>query len=274
MQEAKDAVLWRVQAAPPPAKVDDPRPCPPAAADGSAHCPHFLPRSKAVLLATCHKAGLGLGFEHGTGVLMARLPGEAAAAGGLRPSEFAAFKSLAWSPPCFISLAGLSSGFTAGLQRADTMIGVLTDAALDRWVLGCLRACLPACTMDSLTPPDAVRPHLMQPWPDVWREAFKVGAHTTLHLIDCRIMHGGMLSLTAEWTVCLLDHNNRWVCCSRAAPTALHLHCVCNARLQLAMHSRQHVLCWQHLCACCNLQRCCYAPPTRTPAPHSLLPPI
>jgi hypothetical protein len=142
MPNAKHAVPWRVQPAPPPAKVTDPRP--PAATDGSAHCPHFLPRSKAVLLATCHKAGLGLGFEHGTGVLMARLPGEAAAAGGLRPGDFAALKSLAWSPPCFISLAGLSSGFTAGLQRADTMIGVLTDAALDRWVLEC-PACLPAC---------------------------------------------------------------------------------------------------------------------------------
>lgn len=46
---------------------------PPHSAD-SNHCPHFLPRCKGVILCSTLKAGMGLGLELGTGLLLARLP--------------------------------------------------------------------------------------------------------------------------------------------------------------------------------------------------------
>ncbi|KAI7845421.1 hypothetical protein COHA_000974 [Chlorella ohadii] len=100
-----------------------------------AKAPHFLVEAKAVILARVYKAGCGLALERGSGLLLARLP--CASGKGLSVDSFKGSpRDARWSAPAFLSLSGLSSGFTLGAQRADLLIGVMSDDALERFVSG------------------------------------------------------------------------------------------------------------------------------------------
>lgn len=146
----------------------------------SNHCPHFLPRCKGVVLCSTLKAGMGVGLELGSGLLLARLPPapptalpasassksveawspkSSSSLGRLSPREAflegvgggqgspawvlggpaalpASPSSLArssrWSAPCFVTVAALSAGLVLGASRAFMVMGLLSDAAVQR----------------------------------------------------------------------------------------------------------------------------------------------
>ncbi|KAL4422797.1 hypothetical protein ABPG75_008994 [Micractinium tetrahymenae] len=97
----------------------------------SNHCPHFLPRCKAVILCSTLKAGMGLGLELGSGVLLARLPPAPPAA---LPASASSKSVEAWSPKSSSSLGcpsprGAFSAGGAGGEAARTSL-LASPAAL------------------------------------------------------------------------------------------------------------------------------------------------
>ncbi len=87
--------------------------------------PHFLARCHGVIVCTCFKTGLGLAWEHGRGVLLARL---ACSSGTEHHHQ--------WSAPCFVRSHGLSVGITAGLQASRHLVGLLSQTVL-HWSSKC-----------------------------------------------------------------------------------------------------------------------------------------
>ena len=77
---------------------------------------------------------MGLAFEHGSGVLMARLPAHHGGGGdGTQLSKAGGgVQQRIWSAPCFMHIDGLSSGLTAGVHKAEHVIGVMTDRSRAR----------------------------------------------------------------------------------------------------------------------------------------------
>jgi lipid-binding SYLF domain-containing protein len=157
--------------APPHARLSRSCELPPTSTNADhQRCPQFLPRARAVILLRTFKAGFGLGVQRGNGLLLARLPPPPAAlssssGGSLSPSgewasqlspasatDSAADSPLArpgsdgpggaaagwwgWSPPTFVSLTGISTGFTAGAHQATSLIGVMSESALRRLLSG------------------------------------------------------------------------------------------------------------------------------------------
>ncbi|KAL4856775.1 Protein ZINC INDUCED FACILITATOR-LIKE 1 [Chlorella vulgaris] len=62
------------------------------------------------------KAGFLLGVEQGQGFVIARL-------GGATSNQ--------WSAPCFVRITGVEFGLVAGMDRAETLVGVMSDRALE-----------------------------------------------------------------------------------------------------------------------------------------------
>lgn len=71
------------------------------------------------------KGGIGLGFEHGHGFVISKLPGDAAAAG---PTGGA--PSWTWSAPLFITVNAGSLGLTFGFSEIDSVVVLDTPEAV------------------------------------------------------------------------------------------------------------------------------------------------
>ena len=85
----------------------------------------LLKRSMAVIIfPSVLKAGLGLGGQYGTGVILRRDP-----------------SSGKWGPPAFLTLIGGSVGWQVGVQATDLMILVMSEVSLrslfkDKFTIG------------------------------------------------------------------------------------------------------------------------------------------
>lgn len=85
----------------------------------------LLRRCRAVIIfPAVLKAGLGLGGQYGTGVILRRDP-----------------RSGKWGPPAFLTLIGGSVGWQVGVQATDLLILVMSDVSLkslfrDRFTIG------------------------------------------------------------------------------------------------------------------------------------------
>ncbi|MGO9570695.1 MAG: lipid-binding SYLF domain-containing protein [Desulfomonilaceae bacterium] len=85
----------------------------------------LLRRSRAVVIfPSVIKAGLGIGGQYGTGVVLRRNP-----------------SSRKWGPPAFITLVGGSFGWQVGVQATDLVLLVMSDVSLrslfhDKFTIG------------------------------------------------------------------------------------------------------------------------------------------
>ncbi len=85
----------------------------------------LLRRSRAVIIfPSVLKAGLGVGGQYGTGVILRRDP-----------------NSGKWGPPAFLTLIGGSFGWQVGVQATDLLILVMSDVSLrslfrDKFTIG------------------------------------------------------------------------------------------------------------------------------------------
>ncbi|MDQ7784702.1 MAG: lipid-binding SYLF domain-containing protein [Desulfomonilaceae bacterium] len=85
----------------------------------------LLRRSRGVIIfPSVLKAGLGVGGQYGTGVILRRSP-----------------TSGRWGPPAFLTLIGGSFGWQVGVQATDLMILVMSDVSLrslfkDKFTIG------------------------------------------------------------------------------------------------------------------------------------------
>ncbi|KAI7838677.1 hypothetical protein COHA_007480 [Chlorella ohadii] len=77
---------------------------------------YFVPHAKALIFYKSVKAGFLLGVEQGSGFVIARL-GDAL--------------SNRWSAPAFVKVTGVELGLVGGVDRAETLVGVMSDKALD-----------------------------------------------------------------------------------------------------------------------------------------------
>ncbi|KAI3429317.1 hypothetical protein D9Q98_005412 [Chlorella vulgaris] len=77
---------------------------------------YFVPHAKALIFFRSVKAGFLLGVEQGQGFVIARL-------GGASSNQ--------WSAPCFVRITGVEFGLVAGMDRAETLVGVMSDRALE-----------------------------------------------------------------------------------------------------------------------------------------------
>ncbi|PRW60350.1 actin cortical patch component Lsb4 isoform A [Chlorella sorokiniana] len=77
---------------------------------------YFVPHAKALMFYKSVKAGFLLGVEQGSGFVIARL-GDAL--------------SNRWSAPAFVKVTGVELGLVGGMDRAETLVGVMSDKALD-----------------------------------------------------------------------------------------------------------------------------------------------
>ncbi|GAB4823414.1 hypothetical protein N2152v2_010460 [Parachlorella kessleri] len=78
----------------------------------------FLVNAKALIFFKSTKGGFLAGWEHGTGIMISRLP--PGATGTDR-----------WSSPCFMTVNGFQFGLVAGMDRTQTLIAVMSDKGLD-----------------------------------------------------------------------------------------------------------------------------------------------
>lgn len=72
------------------------------------------------------KGGIGLGFEHGHGFVMSKLPGDSAAA----EAPAGALPSWSWSAPLFITINAGSLGITLGFSEIDSVVVLDTAEAV------------------------------------------------------------------------------------------------------------------------------------------------
>ena len=85
----------------------------------------LLRRSRAVVIfPSVIKAGLGVGGQYGTGVILRRNP-----------------STRKWGPPAFITLVGGSFGWQVGVQATDLVLLVMSDVSLrslfhDKFTIG------------------------------------------------------------------------------------------------------------------------------------------
>jgi SH3 domain-containing YSC84-like protein 1 len=85
----------------------------------------LLRRSRAVVIfPSVIKAGLGVGGQYGTGVVLRRNPGTGK-----------------WGPPAFITLVGGSFGWQIGVQATDLVLLIMSDVSLrslfhDKFTIG------------------------------------------------------------------------------------------------------------------------------------------
>ncbi|KAL4439223.1 hypothetical protein ABPG77_004125 [Micractinium sp. CCAP 211/92] len=86
--------------------------------------PSYVSESKAVILLRGTKAGLGLGFRSGHGMLLVRMPTEAAS----DPPR--------WSAPVFLKVNVGQIGFIAGIEHVDSFMLAMTNKVLDQLLLG------------------------------------------------------------------------------------------------------------------------------------------
>jgi lipid-binding SYLF domain-containing protein len=80
---------------------------------------YFVPHAKALVFFKSVKAGILLGVEQGQGFVIARLGGPT---------------SNKWSAPAFVRITGVEFGLVAGVDRAETLVGVMSDRALEAMI--------------------------------------------------------------------------------------------------------------------------------------------
>lgn len=86
--------------------------------------PAYVQGSKAVILLRGTKAGLGVGFRSGHGILLAHLPAH-------RPSE-----PPRWSAPVFLKYNVGQVGFIMGYEQVDTLMLAMTDKVIHQLMTG------------------------------------------------------------------------------------------------------------------------------------------
>jgi lipid-binding SYLF domain-containing protein len=94
------------------------------APDGSIPSDLFRRSSAVVIFPSVIKAGLGVGGQYGTGVVLRRNP-----------------STRKWGPPAFITLVGGSFGWQVGVQATDLVLLVMSDVSLrslfhDKFTIG------------------------------------------------------------------------------------------------------------------------------------------
>jgi lipid-binding SYLF domain-containing protein len=94
------------------------------APDGSIPSDLFRRSRAVVIFPSVIKAGLGVGGQYGTGVVLRRNP-----------------STRKWGPPAFITLIGGSFGWQMGVQAADLVLLVMSDVSLrslfhDKFTIG------------------------------------------------------------------------------------------------------------------------------------------
>ena len=94
------------------------------APDGSIPSDLFRRSRAVVIFPSVIKAGLGVGGQYGTGVILRRNP-----------------STRKWGPPAFITLVGGSFGWQVGVQATDLVLLVMSDVSLrslfhDKFTIG------------------------------------------------------------------------------------------------------------------------------------------
>ena len=94
------------------------------APDGSIPSDLFRRSRAVVIFPSVIKAGLGVGGQYGTGVILRRNP-----------------STRKWGPPAFITLIGGSFGWQVGVQATDLVLLVMSDVSLrslfhDKFTIG------------------------------------------------------------------------------------------------------------------------------------------
>ncbi|KAL4447430.1 hypothetical protein ABPG75_004649 [Micractinium tetrahymenae] len=77
---------------------------------------YFVPHARALIFYRSVKAGILLGMEQGNGFVIARLGGPT---------------SNKWSAPAFVRVTGVEFGLVAGMDRAETLVGVMSERAFE-----------------------------------------------------------------------------------------------------------------------------------------------